>query len=73
MSLREIRYDTGEMRYPDRRRRVPAPDLTHYLDLARTEVAAARTRRADAVAPPETTADFEELRWFPYPHEILSG
>ncbi|HTL41302.1 MAG TPA: aminotransferase class V-fold PLP-dependent enzyme [Pseudolysinimonas sp.] len=73
MSLHEISYDSGEMRYPDRRRRAPGLELSHYLDLARAEIAAARSGRADAVPAPETTADFEELRWFPYPHEILKG
>jgi hypothetical protein len=55
------------MAYPDRRRRLAELDLPQYLDLARGAMAATQP---EALAAPETTEDFEELRWFPYPHEV---
>lgn len=74
MSLREIDYSGGSMVYPDRRSRLPELDLARFLQLARTELAAARARPRVSVPSPELTAELEELRWFPYPDEIvLSG
>jgi selenocysteine lyase/cysteine desulfurase len=68
MSLREIDYSTGEMQYPDRRRRAEH-GLAHYADLARAELLSARVNPVAAQPLAPTTADFEELRWFPYPDE----
>jgi hypothetical protein len=70
MSLREVSYDSGAMTYPDRRSRLAELDLTHFAQLARDELAHARSHPRDAMPAPETTADFEELRWFPYGHEV---
>ena len=72
MSLREVDYRGGSMVYPDRRSRLGELDLAHFAQLARDEVAAAHARPAAAMPAAETTADFEELRWFPYPHEIVN-
>jgi selenocysteine lyase/cysteine desulfurase len=73
MSLREIDYANGTMEYPDRRHRRPDSDLGQYLVAARTVIDAARAHPPESVVVPETTADFEELRWFPYPDEIRPG
>ncbi|MGE3193595.1 MAG: aminotransferase class V-fold PLP-dependent enzyme [Microbacteriaceae bacterium] len=71
MSLGEIDYADGSMRYPDRRRQAEH-GLAHYADLARAELLAARTNPVEALPVPATTASFEELRWFPYPDEITT-
>jgi selenocysteine lyase/cysteine desulfurase len=74
MSLREIDYADGTMAYPDRRRRRTDDGLGQYLVSARAEIEAARARPRESLGLPETTADFEELRWFPYPDEVaMSG
>lgn len=73
MSLNEIDYDSGAMTYPDRRSRLPELDLAHFMQLARDEAERARTAPMDAMPAPETTADFEELRWFPYGHEVVES
>jgi len=72
MSLREISYETGEMRY-ENRRRTQEVDLARHLDAAKTLMAEARTRPDQAFAHPQTNADFEHLRWFPYPDDISTG
>lgn len=72
MSLRDVDYSSGVMRYPDRRNRRPDRDLAGYLLAARAEFDAAAIRPREPLAHPETSADFEELRWFPYPDEITA-
>ncbi|HWM34553.1 MAG TPA: aminotransferase class V-fold PLP-dependent enzyme [Pseudolysinimonas sp.] len=71
MSLHEVDYASGAMRYPDRRRRDEGRALSAYLDAARTELASARRNPCEPPERAETTADFEELRWFPYPGETI--
>ncbi len=72
MSLREIDYAGGVMTYPDRRRQMSDHDLSHYAALARAELDGARCRPMASQGVPTTTADFESLRWFPYPDEGLT-
>jgi selenocysteine lyase/cysteine desulfurase len=72
MSLREVDYSGGAMTYPDRRRRSDQLDLAHFSQLARDEVASAKAHPLTPMTLADTTDDFEELRWFPYPHEIVS-
>ncbi len=69
MSLREIDYSTGVMRYPDRRRRGIRLDLAAFLDEAIAVFEQAETEPMAEGAAPVTTDDFESLRWFPYPDE----
>ena len=79
MSLEEISYDTGRMHFENRRRSEPV-DLGRHLASAHELFHAARDRHAAhdaddpandaATARPETNADFETLRWFPYACEI---
>ncbi|MEZ5189919.1 MAG: aminotransferase class V-fold PLP-dependent enzyme [Schumannella sp.] len=71
MSLREVDYADGTMRYPDRRRRREHHDLAHYLDEARAVLAEARAHPREPLGLPQTPAGFEELRWFPYPGEVV--
>ena len=69
LSLRDVRYEDGAMRYAAHRHRAPDDALTGYLDEARRLLAAPPPSPAEppalAVGP-----DFEELRWFWLPGEI---
>ena len=71
MSLHEVDYSGGAMSYPDRRRRRADHDLSQYLASARAELEAARLGPRISRQAPQTTADFEELRWFPYADEVV--
>jgi len=72
MSLDEISYDTGRMLFENRRRSEP-------VDLARQLVSADELFHAGAdhgvphTMAPETNADFETLRWFPYAVDVAPG
>lgn len=69
LSLEDIDYTDGSMRYEHRPQRDPDSVLADYLAEARRLLAA-----APLVAPPgdelEVTEDFEQLRWFTLPHEV---
>ncbi len=69
MSLREIDYTSGSMRYPDRRRRGQGVDLAGFLAEAVESLRRAEREPMVGGAAPVTTRDFESLRWFPYPDE----
>ena len=64
VSLLDVSYEGGTMRHPARPRRELPGALAGHLDAARRLMAAAGPA---PLAPPETTEDFEHLRWFPYP------
>jgi selenocysteine lyase/cysteine desulfurase len=72
MSLHEVDYSGGAMAYPDRRSRRPDRDLASYLTAARAEFDAAATNPREPFGMPQTSDEFEELRWFPYPSEVES-
>ncbi len=72
MSLREIDYQTGAMRYPNRRKQMTDHNLAHYATAARAELDGARCAPRGSQGRPQTTHDFESLRWFPYPDEGLA-
>ena len=72
MSLKEISYDTGEMTYENRRRTAEI-DLPGHLEAAQTLLTEARTHPDKAFVHPQTNADFEHLRWFPYPDDIAAS
>jgi hypothetical protein len=69
LSLRDVRYENGLMRYAAHRHRAPDSALPGYLEEARLIVAGPRRTAAE---PPPTAVgpDFEDLRWFWLPHEI---
>jgi len=69
MSLDEITYDAGRMRFENRRRSEPV-DLARHLESAHQLLHAAGPSRSDTAATPDTNADFETLRWFPYASDI---
>lgn len=72
MSLHDITYDGAGLHHPDHRQRLGSVPLRRFIDDA---IAIAERYRSDTpppLAPPETTPDFEHLRWFPYPAEVVS-
>lgn len=73
MRLADVSYRGGKMEYRSRHATEPEWTLPGYLDEARRIVAAARTELADAVIDdPPLTDDFEHLRWFPLPGDVLA-
>ena len=72
MSLHDIAYGPHGIRYEDHRRRLGSVPLRRFIDEAADIVAAHRAARAAPLPPPDTTDDFEHLRWFPYPAEALA-
>jgi selenocysteine lyase/cysteine desulfurase len=73
LRLGEISYRTGKMEYRSRHATEPEWALPGYIDEARQIIAAvAEEFRTLEVTDPVRTADFEELRWFPLPSEVLA-
>ncbi len=70
MSLDDVAFTSSGMRYPDRRHTAPESDLAGYLADARNLFAAPPTDPA-APADFEPTPDFEHLRWFALPGEVV--
>lgn len=70
MSLFDIEYSDGRMRFEDRRHQMHRGDLDSYLTAAGELLDAAETNRPAPLGLPSTTDDFEHLRWFPYPDEV---
>ena len=77
MSLSDVRYENGRMIVPDRRRTEPESRFADYLSEARArfELADGRqpTPSADATSSFAVGPDFDALRWFWLPDEIVSG
>jgi hypothetical protein len=74
LSLRDVRYEDGVMRYAAHRHRAPDSALPGYLATARRLVVEPPRRRSDRTEPPpalEVGPDFEVLRWFWLPEEII--
>jgi hypothetical protein len=72
MSLHDIVYDSDGLHYEDHRRRLGSVPLADFIAEAADIVARRRAERATPSPPPRTTADFEHLRWFPYPTEAVA-
>ncbi len=70
LSLADIRYQDGRMRYTSHRHREPESALGSYLDEARR--LCADPPPTGPTAPLEVGPDFEALRWFLLPDEVLS-
>ncbi len=73
LSLKDISYRTGKLEYRSRHTREPEWVLESYLEEAR------RILHRDVgelgaieVIDPQRSDDFEALRWFPLPGEVLS-
>lgn len=69
MSLHDIHYTASGMQYSRHRRAEPEGRLRDYLEEARRIFAEARPGARPGTLP-ETTTDFEKLRWFPLPGEV---
>ena len=70
MSLRDVRYESGGMRFEGHRHREPGSRLAGYLEEARALLAeppaAAKEQALDV------GGDFEDLRWFWLPQEVAA-
>lgn len=70
MSLLDIAFGSGGMSYEDHRKRRDGTPLATYLEQAAVLMALTEAGEKPTPIPvPETTGDFEHLRWFPYPSE----
>jgi selenocysteine lyase/cysteine desulfurase len=69
LSLRDVAYAAGEMRYTAHRHRAPDSALAGYLHEARALLERPRTSDPER-APLDVGPDFEDLRWFWLPEEI---
>jgi selenocysteine lyase/cysteine desulfurase len=68
-SLLDVSYATGAMVYPHVRRRAEPGTLARHLAAAHELMHATPPTLGSATAP-DTTDDFEHLRWFWYPGEV---
>ncbi|MDB4959554.1 MAG: Cysteine desulfurase [Myxococcales bacterium] len=73
MRLAEVSYRTGKIEYRSRHATEPEWALPNYLEQARKIIANVTEEcRTLAINDPARTIDFEELRWFPLPGEVLT-
>ncbi len=73
LRLAEVSYRTGKMEYRSRHATEPEWALPGYLDEAKQVIASVTDEvRTLEVVDPVRTADFEELRWFPLPSEVVA-
>jgi selenocysteine lyase/cysteine desulfurase len=73
LRLGELSYRTGKLEYRSRHATEPEWALPNYITEAKQIIATATTElRTLDVSDPPTTKDFEELRWFPLPSEIVA-
>jgi selenocysteine lyase/cysteine desulfurase len=72
MRLADLGYAGGKLTYRSRHAHEPEWVLPTYLAEARTIVDAANAEPKKA-APRTVSADFEHLRWFPLPEEVVSA
>ncbi|HEX5059685.1 MAG TPA: aminotransferase class V-fold PLP-dependent enzyme [Kofleriaceae bacterium] len=72
MSLAEVSYRTGKMEYRSRHSTEPEWALPNYIDEAKKIISATADEfRTLQIKEAERSEDFEELRWFPLPSEVL--
>lgn len=73
LSLRDISYADGTFDYTRRPTLLPEGGLPGYLDRARALIDDVAAAELTPQGRPETTDEFERLRWFRYPDEALVG
>ncbi len=73
LSLHDVSYEGATMHYRRRPTMLPEGGLPAYLDRARRLVDELAARPPEPIGLPETNADFEHLRWFHYPGEVLDA
>ena len=71
MTLRGVSYESGTMAYENRRHHGPS-DFDQLLLEAEQRCATANDRPMMDWQTPDTTPDFESLRWFPYRAEAMA-
>ena len=70
--LDDISYQTGKMQYRSRHATAPESALPVYLEDAKKIIAASQEEfRTLTIDELPRTPDFEDLRWFPLPSEVL--
>ncbi|NNF55109.1 MAG: aminotransferase class V-fold PLP-dependent enzyme [Acidimicrobiales bacterium] len=75
MLLSDVSFSAGRMKYENRRQTGSRP-LHEYLDAATalcSDPQRVPTMSMKAAVAPETNADFEHLRWFPYASDVEQG
>lgn len=72
LSLHDISYDSGSMDFRRRPDLLPEGGLPAYMDRARALVEELVASPPSPIGLPDTTADFEHLRWFHYPDEATA-
>ena len=72
LSLNDISYESGRMAYQAHRHREPIGRLADYLAEARSMLAGP-PRTDQPIDRPVLDPDFELLRWFPLPAEVVSA
>ena len=71
LSLHDIDYSSGEMAYRRRPKFHSDDALAGYIEEARKIVAGLEVAEPpEPLGAPVVTADFEHLRWFPFPDEL---
>jgi len=73
MSLNDIDYSSGAMVTVERRLTAGTGTLDDHLASAEAVLDGLELLTASPQGLPETSADFEHLRWFPYPDEVLAS
>lgn len=71
MRLTDLSWRDGKLQYRSRHATEPEWVLAEYLEQARQIVAEAERSPAPASPDPELSPDFEHLRWFPLPGEVV--
>lgn len=71
MTLQDVTYDSGKLEFRACHRTLPESALPACLEEARRIFAAASTAPPPDVSREELPEDFERLRWFPLPSEVL--
>ena len=70
MSLFDVSYQDGSMKWHHRRRETEEHELASYIEDAKKILTEAQHDLPAPVGMPDVTADFEHLRWFPLPDEL---
>ena len=71
LSLHDVTYHDGSMSFRRRPTMMPEGGLSLYLERARRLVDELTATPPEPLGFPVTTTDFEHLRWFHYPDEVL--
>jgi len=72
LSLRDVAYDGGTMKFTAHRHQAPDSSLAGYLAEARRILAGPRAATPEPLERSATGPDFEDLRWFWLPEEIAA-